>query len=155
MPRSSGVSRVSGTSAEASLRLCEHRAMSAGGRTTGAWLTCAAALFAVAIETTLVLRARLLDPGFPAIRVYGSALTGLMFVLCGLVAVWRTRYARMGWVLVAAGFLWMSEDLRSGHLPALFQISIYTQNASDFALALVVLSFPTGRVSGRASRFVL
>src|SRR4051812_32434426 len=81
------------------------------------------------------------------------ALTaGISFIASGLVALHRRPENRTGLYLAAVGYLWFLGALADANNDVLFTIGVALNNLPFVPFALLVLAFPTGRLSGRADR---
>lgn len=98
----------------------------------------------------------------PAVRsqplaTVADAVTGWVLVAAGLVAWGRRRGTMTGPLLIAAGYLWYVGDLyfvlpTTSIVPLL---SFAFRGLYDVLLAIVLLSFPGGRLESRARRLVV
>lgn len=82
-------------------------------------------------------------------------LVGWSFIGCGLVA-WRQRPGnRLGPVMVFIGFAWFATFLTDAHDAVLFTVGYAVQNVYLVGFAYLVVSFPSGRLTGRFERGLL
>ena len=89
-------------------------------------------------------------PGLPF-----CLLVGWSFIGCGLVA-WRQRPGnRLGPVMVFIGFAWFATFLTDAHDAVLFTVGYAVQNVYLVGFAYLVVSFPSGRLTGRFERGLL
>ena len=89
-------------------------------------------------------------PGLPF-----CLLVGWSFIGCGLVA-WRQRPGnRLGPVMVFIGFAWFATFLTDAHDAVLFTVGYAVQNVYLVGFAYLVVSFPSGRLTGRLERGLL
>lgn len=90
--------------------------------------------------------------------VLNSVLTLLpswSFIGTGLFAWWRRPNNRTGSLMVAVGFTWLFVPLSLSDSPALFGVSMFTANIAWVMLALLLLSFPAGRLESRGQRILM
>jgi len=79
-------------------------------------------------------------------------LVGWSFIGCGLIA-WRQQPRnRLGPVMIFMGFAWFATFLTDARAPLLFTGGTAVQSLYLAGLAYLVLSFPSGRLSGRLER---
>jgi signal transduction histidine kinase len=82
-------------------------------------------------------------------------LVGWSFIGCGLVA-WRQRPRnRLGPVMIFVGFAWFATFLTDARGPLLFTAGTAVQSLYLVGFAYLVLSFPSGRLSGRLEHALL
>ena len=85
-----------------------------------------------------------------------SWLLGWSFIGGGLIAVRvRPQNQRLGWAMVFTGFAWFCSLLMLAHDSPLFTIGAAMQVVYIAGFAYVVVSFPSGRLDGRAERLVI
>lgn len=84
-----------------------------------------------------------------------ALLVGWAFVGSGLVALRRRPRNLLGPVMVFTGFAWFATFLTDAHDPWLFTIGTALQSVYLVGFAYLILSFPTGRLPGRAERAVV
>lgn len=77
------------------------------------------------------------------------------FIGTGLFAWWRRPSNRTGMLMVLVGFTWLFVPLSLSDQPALFGISMFTTNFAWVMLALLLLSFPAGRLEERWHRWLI
>lgn len=118
-------------------------------------MTVAVALAAVLWEAGIVAGWAATGRFFAPTIVVGSVVTGVTFVVCGLLAYWRSAFPRMGVVMLIAGALWMLEDLSTVRTDGTLAAFQFTSGTSAAGFAFLVLAFPTGRLRGRADRTVV
>lgn len=90
--------------------------------------------------------------------VIDSVLTLLpawSFIGTGLFAWWRRPNNRTGSLMVLVGFGWLLVPLSLSDVPALFGISMFTANIAWVLLALLLLSFPSGRLQSQSDRVLV
>jgi len=81
-----------------------------------------------------------------------SLLVGWSFIGCGLVT-WRQRPGnRLGPVMVFIGFAWFATFLTDAHDAVLFTVGYAVQSVYLVGFAYLVVSFPSGRLTGRLRR---
>jgi signal transduction histidine kinase len=78
---------------------------------------------------------------------------GILFGL-GLSDLVRARYSRFARVVVGAGVLWSFSALAASSEPALYSVGRVSGWLVDVALVYVLLSYPSGRLTGRIDRAV-
>jgi signal transduction histidine kinase len=83
-----------------------------------------------------------------------ALLVGWAFVGSGLVAVRRRPRNLLGPVMVFTGFAWFATFLTDAHGPWLFTIGTALESVYLVGFVYLILSFPTGRLPGRAERAV-
>jgi signal transduction histidine kinase len=89
-------------------------------------------------------------PGLPL-----CLLVGWSFIGCGLVA-WRQRRGnRLGPVMVFIGFAWFATFLTDAHDAVLFTVGYAVQSVYLVGFGYLIVSFPSGRLTGRLERGVL
>jgi signal transduction histidine kinase len=90
------------------------------------------------------------EPG-PALElIVGASLLG-----CGL-ASWRARPDnRLGLVMVLTGFAWFASELSEASPPWLYTLGSAIQYLWAVGLIYLLLSFPSGRLSGRVDRWLM
>ena len=113
----------------------------------------AAAAAAAAITALVTLRADFLaHPEWLALQkadfILGPVLVGLY---------WRRRRpaSRFGLLLIVFGFACFPYVLQSINAPVPFAIGVLWEGVIGFGCAVLVLTFPTGRLEGRAARAIL
>jgi signal transduction histidine kinase len=84
-----------------------------------------------------------------------ALLVGWAFVGSGLVALRRRPRNPLGPVMVFTGFAWFATFLTDAHEPWLFTIGTAIQSFYLVGFAYLILSFPTGRLPGKAERAVV
>lgn len=77
------------------------------------------------------------------------------FIGTGLFAWWRRPNNRSGLLMVLVGFAWLLVPLSLSDVPALFAIAMFTSNLAWVLLALLLLSFPGGRLEQRWHRWLM
>jgi signal transduction histidine kinase len=77
------------------------------------------------------------------------------FIGTGLFAWWRRPNNRTGFLMVLVGFAWLFVPLSLSDVQALFAISMFTSNLAWVMLALLLLSFPLGRLETRSQRVLM
>jgi PAS domain S-box-containing protein len=80
---------------------------------------------------------------------------GLLFVASGLVARYRRPENRMGLVMIVAGFAWFLGSLTQSNVPVVFSLGTALNDLPWAFFAYLILSYPTGRLEGRADRIVV
>jgi signal transduction histidine kinase len=89
-------------------------------------------------------------PGLPL-----CLLVGWSFIGCGLIA-WRQRPGnRLGPVMVFIGFAWFATFLTDAHDAVLFTVGYAVQSVYLVGFGYLIVSFPSGRLTGRLERGVL
>lgn len=84
-----------------------------------------------------------------------TVLPAWSFIGTGLFAWWRRPSNRTGMLMVLVGFAWMLVPLSLSDVPALFGISMFTANIAWVLLALLLLSFPSGKLQSRSDRLLV
>ncbi len=84
-----------------------------------------------------------------------TLLPAWSFIGTGLFAWWRRPNNRTGSLMVLVGFGWLLVPLSLSDVPALFGISMFTTNIAWVLLALLLLSFPSGRLEARSHRLLV
>jgi signal transduction histidine kinase len=77
------------------------------------------------------------------------------FIGTGLFAWWRRPSNRTGFLMVLVGFAWLFVPLSLSDVHALFAISMFTSNLAWVMLALLLLSFPAGRLEKTSERVLM
>ena len=77
------------------------------------------------------------------------------FIGTGLFAWWRRPNNRTGFLMTLVGFAWLLVPLSLSDVPALFAVAMFTSNLAWVMLALLLLSFPTGRLEERWHRWLM
>ncbi|QNK82113.1 sensor histidine kinase [Nakamurella sp. PAMC28650] len=97
----------------------------------------------------------LATPSIAGVNVVVSALSYLLYLTSGLVALWLRPNNRLGLLLLLDGFsLWLS-DLSRLHQPFLQLIGSITHSLPLALTVHLLLAFPTGVVPGRVARWVV
>ncbi len=113
-------------------------------------LAAGAGLLAGAGALWLALRdapGRPTEPGAPLTLLVGASLLG-----CGL-ASWRAQPAnRLGRIMMFTGFAWFATQLIESSIPWVNTIGLAVQAVWIVGLVYLLLSFPTGRLTGRLDR---
>jgi signal transduction histidine kinase len=82
-------------------------------------------------------------------------LVGVSLLGCGL-ASWRARPEnRIGVVMVLTGFAWFGAQVIEASQPWLYTLGLLVQSLWVIGLLYLLLSFPSGRLSGRTDRWLL
>ena len=90
------------------------------------------------------------QPGAVLTLVVGASLLG-----CGL-ASWRAQpQNRLGRVMVLTAFAWFAAQLAEASTPWLYTIGTAVQSVWGVGLIYLLLSFPSGRLSGRLERWLV
>jgi signal transduction histidine kinase len=90
------------------------------------------------------------EPG-PALEL----LVGVSLLGCGL-ASWRARpQNRVGPIMVLTGFAWFAAQLIEASAPWLYTIGLAVQSLWVIGLVYLLLSFPSGQLTGRPDRWLL
>lgn len=90
------------------------------------------------------------EPGPALTLLVGASLMG-----CGL-ASWRARPEnRIGLIMVLTGFAWFAAQLLEASAPWMYTIGLAVQSVWVIGLIYLLLSFPSGRLSGRIDRWVV
>jgi signal transduction histidine kinase len=84
-----------------------------------------------------------------------DALGGLSFLAAGLVALDRRPHNRMGWLMIAYAVVSYLGNWGNLQAPVVPMAGLIGQQLSGPILALMVLSYPTGRLRTRFERFVI
>jgi signal transduction histidine kinase len=84
-----------------------------------------------------------------------DAGTGGTLLATGAWALRRRGDRRIGWLLVLASVAWFAEDFNATGVPELQLVGKATAYASGPALALLALTFPSGRLTGWIERAIL
>jgi signal transduction histidine kinase len=77
------------------------------------------------------------------------------FIGTGLFAWWRRPSNRTGLLMVLVGFAWLLVPLSLSDLPALFAVAMFTSNLAWVMFALLLLSFPSGRLEEPWHRWLM
>lgn len=77
------------------------------------------------------------------------------FIGTGLFAWWRRPSNRTGFLMVIVGFAWLLVPLSVSDLPALFAAAMFTTNLGWVLFALLLLSFPSGRLEEPWHRWLM
>ena len=126
-------------------------------RTAPALLVPAAVALGVAAEWTVLYRGPLEEAvTAQAVRLaVADFVVGLALVLCGVAAwFWRSG-SRIGPLLVAAGFAWFLGTFAGSSIDAAAEVGAVFVTLHRGPLVHAVLSYPTGRLGGRAERLVV
>src|ERR1700722_6247871 len=84
-----------------------------------------------------------------------TLLVGISLLGCGL-AQWRAGPEnRLGQIMVLTGFAWFAAQLVEASAPWLNTIGLAVQSAWIIGLIWLLLSFPSGRLSGRLDRWLV
>jgi signal transduction histidine kinase len=84
-----------------------------------------------------------------------SWLLGWSFIGGGLIALRVRPQNRLGWAMVLTGFAWFASLLMLAHDSPLFTIGAAMQVVYIAGFAYVVVSFPSGKLQGRAERALI
>lgn len=90
-----------------------------------------------------------------ALNAVLTLLPSWSFIGTGLFAWWRRPSNRTGMLMVLVGFTWLFIPLSLSDSPALFGVSMYASNTAWVMLALLLLSFPTGRLEKPWHRWLI
>lgn len=90
-----------------------------------------------------------------ALNAVLTLLPSWSFIGTGLFAWWRRPNNRTGMLMVLVGFTWLFIPLQLSDSPALFGVSMFTSNISWVMLALLLLSFPSGRLETPWHRWLI
>jgi signal transduction histidine kinase len=91
-----------------------------------------------------------LDDGSLDAKMVLDVVVGWSFIASGLIGWARRPENRVGVLMVATGFLWLAPELLSQSTSALVvTLGVWFWNAWAVALVLLLLAFPTGRLTGR------
>ena len=126
-------------------------------RTAPAVLVPAAVALGVAAEWTVLYRGPLEEAvTAQAVRLaVADFVVGLALVVCGVAAwFWRSG-SRIGPLLVAAGFAWFLGTFAGSSIDAAAEVGAVFVTLHRGPLVHAVLSYPTGRLGGRAERLVV
>jgi signal transduction histidine kinase len=82
-------------------------------------------------------------------------LVGWSFVGTGLFAWWRRPANRTGALMTAVGFAWFGQTLSAANSEVPFTIGIALDSLFPAVAVHLLLAFPTGRLEGRAERWVV
>jgi signal transduction histidine kinase len=77
---------------------------------------------------------------------------GLLYVAAGLFAWTRRPSNRMGALIVAGGFVWITAGLPNAGLPALIAVGLILATVPLAIVVHLLHAFPSGHLRGRASR---
>jgi len=80
-------------------------------------------------------------------------MVGVVFVAAGLVAKCHRPQDNLGWLLVAAGLLWLVKGFRLSTVPVLFTAGAALTDMYIPVLIQLVFSFPWGRLRHRWERW--
>jgi PAS domain S-box-containing protein len=80
---------------------------------------------------------------------------GLLFVGAGLLARYRRPENRMGVVMVVAGAAWFLGSFTQSNEPVLFSFGTAANDLPWAFFALLILSYPTGRLDDAASKAIV
>jgi signal transduction histidine kinase len=90
------------------------------------------------------------EPGPVLELLVGASLLG-----CG-IASWRARPEnRVGLILVLTGFAWFAAQLIEASAPWMYTIGLAIQSVWVIGLVYLLLSFPSGRLTGRSDRWLV
>jgi signal transduction histidine kinase len=82
-------------------------------------------------------------------------LVGVSLIGCGL-ASWRARPEnRIGVVMVLTGFAWFAAQVIEAPEPWLYTLGLAVQSLWVIGLLYLLLSFPSGRLTGRIDRYLV
>jgi signal transduction histidine kinase len=82
-------------------------------------------------------------------------LVGVSLLGCGL-ASWRARPEnRIGVVMVLTGFAWFAAQVIEASQPWLYTLGLLVQSLWVIGLLYLLLSFPSGRLTGRTDRWLV
>ncbi len=84
-----------------------------------------------------------------------ALLVGWTFVASGLVAWWQRPRNRLGAAMVFTGFAWFATFLTDSQTGWAFTLGTAIQSVYLIGFVYLVLSFPTGRLRGRADAALL
>jgi signal transduction histidine kinase len=116
----------------------------------GAWAVGCALLVVLGSALTVVVLVR--GGGLPVLHVALTPLPGWSFGIVGLLACLRTRWRRVGVLLLAVGLAWFVHLLDWAHVPALTAVGAPLRNAHAAVFAHLLLAFPSGRLGSPAMR---
>ena len=111
----------------------------------------AAAALAAGVGAAWLAVDRAFEAGQPAGAPL-ALIVGWSFIGSGAIA-WRQRPGnRLGAVMVVTGFAWLSTFLADSNHPLLFTVGTAVESVYLVGLGFLILSFPSGRLRGRADR---
>ena len=84
-----------------------------------------------------------------------AVTAGVLFIASGLIAIRRRPENRTGLYLAAVGYLWLLNALPEANNDAVFTVGILLGNLAFIPFALLVLAFPTGRLTTRIDRVLV
>jgi signal transduction histidine kinase len=83
------------------------------------------------------------------------ALTAAAYVGAGVLAWLRRPSSDIGAVLTAGGFVWLAADFGNASSPALIAIATITATVPLAIIVHLLVSFPSGRLTGRGARVLV
>jgi signal transduction histidine kinase len=92
------------------------------------------------------------DSSHPGLAALGRALMVAVPIAAGCFAHHRRPSERFGLVLIAAGFAWFLTTLAESDDELLYSVGRVAGWVAEAGLVYLVLSFPTGRLTGRTDR---
>jgi signal transduction histidine kinase len=107
------------------------------------------------IATAAAAAAVLRTPGdAPKLAVFVLLAGAAVVFVVGLSDLARMRDQRFAGALIAAGLLWAVSALAASREPALYSVGRVGQWFVDLAIVYLLISYPTGRLTGRTDRAV-
>ena len=82
-------------------------------------------------------------------------LIAASFIGTGLFAWWRRPENRIGPLMTAVGFVWSLGTLEASDTPGIFIIGLIINPAAFAILIHMLLAFPSGRLRGRGTKFLV
>jgi len=92
------------------------------------------------------------DPAARAALIVGL---GMIFVVCGLIAIVRRPENRIGLLMVVVGFFWFLTSLAEANRPTVFTVGLALSLLIYGAFAHVILAFPSGRLGTPVARAIV
>jgi signal transduction histidine kinase len=77
---------------------------------------------------------------------------GWIFIGCGLIATWKRLESRVGWLMVATGFMWFLGNFSEVDVPAIAWIAAHAVYLHRGPLVHILLSYPSGRTTSRVTQ---
>ena len=124
--------------------------MTIGRRT---WIHVAVGLLALLFGPVATFQLTLSAPRSPALLLADLAV-GWSMIAAGLIASHRRPGNRLGLLAIAAGFAWLAGDFTSATDLRVSYAATVLHGWFDPLFALVILTYPAGRISGRFAQLL-